>query len=269
MMTMRRLVIAATLASASLTTAFLTSAAFAAAPPAKGAVKDGAAPATTTAPAAEQPPNLREVASHVQWYRGLYSREATGFQFMVPATYHLAENNDARNLEMATGHPDDPDVVAWIVALNQPVTNPQTWVVRVRWRGDGVIAATPADLEAKQLEAARARPAEKRLASSEGTFKRFVDEPELIGHVVDWVEERTPASGKGSVFDCHAVRLARRGILEFSIIGVNEAVAKTCAATLQGFTEKLTFDEAHEYPDQAGSNPKAPYSLAGLVTQTK
>ncbi len=170
---------------------------------------------------------------------------------------------------MATGHPDDPDVVAWIVALNQPVTNPQTWVVRVRWRGDGLIAATPADLETKQLEAAMARPAEKRLASSAGTFKRFVDEPELVGHVVDWVEERTPAVGKGPVFDCHAVRLARRGILEFSIIGVSEAVSKTCGATLQGFTEKLTFDGEHDYPDQPGTNPKAAYSLAGLVTQTK
>ena len=182
---------------------------------------------------------------------------------MVPTTFHLAENSDARNLEMATGHPDDPDVVAWIVALNQPVTNPQTWVVRVRWRGDGVIAATPADLETKQLEAAMARPAEKRLASSAGTFKRFVDEPELIGHVVDWVEERTPASGKGPVFDCHAVRLARRGILEFSIIGVSEAVSKTCGATLQAFTEKLTFDGEHEYPDQPGRTEAPRGLLAG------
>jgi len=263
MTSIRRLKIATALA-----TAFMTTAAIAAAPPAKGTAKDAAAPAEAAAPATP-PPSLKEVASHVQWYRGAYSREATGFQFTVPSNYHLAENNDARNLEMATGHPDDVDVVAWIVALNQPITNPQTWVVRVRWRGDGVVAATPADLEAKQLDAARARPTEKRLASSDGTFKRFVDEPELIGRVVDWVEERTPASGKGSVFDCHAVRLARRGILEFSIIGVNEAVAKTCAATLQGFTEKLTFDEAHEYPDQPGTNPKAPYTLAGLVTQTK
>lgn len=263
-MIMRRLTIAIAVSM------FCSASAIAAAPPAKGAAKaEAAATSDAPAPATDKPPSLKEVAAHVQWYRGNYSRIATGFEFPVPTTFHLAENNDARNLEMATGHPDDPDIVAWIVPLNLPVTSPQSWVVRVRWRGDGVIAANPADLETKSLEAALARSPERRLASSGGSFKRFVDTPQLTGHVVDWVEERTPASGKGSVFDCHAVRLARRGILEFSIVGVNEAVSKTCAETLHSFTDQLTFDELHEYPAQTGTNPKAAYSLAGLVTQTK
>jgi hypothetical protein len=264
-MTMRRLSIAAAIATMCWTTAVA-----AAAPPAKGASTPPPPPAAdAAAPAAEKQPSLREVAAHVQWYRGSYSREATGFQFSVPPTFHLAESNDARNLEMASGHPDDPDAVAWIVPLNTPIANPQTWVVRVRWRGDGLVNANPADLETAQLDSAMARPAEKRLASSGGTFKSFVESPQLRGHVVNWVEERTPANGKGAQFDCHAVRLARRGILEFSIIGVGDAVRKTCTETLRTFTDKLTFDDLHEYPDQAGTTPKAPYSLSTLVAQTK
>jgi len=247
-------------------------AASAAPPPTKPGKSESApaAPAAEAAPApAEKPATLREVASHVQWYRGSYAREATGFQFPVPATYHLAESNDARNLEMASGRPDDPEAVAWIVPLNMPITNPQTWVVRVRWRGDGLINANPADLEAPQLQSAQARPAEKRLSSSGGAFKAFVETPQLRGHVVNWVEERTPASGKGAVFDCHAIRLARRGILEFSIVGVSDAVRKTCTETLRTFADNVTFDSAHEYPDPPGTTPKAPYSLSTLVAQTK
>jgi hypothetical protein len=261
-MTMRKITIAAVLASM-----FCAGTAIAAAPPKAGSKPEAApAPADTTTPA-DKVPSLREVAAHVQWYRGNYSRTATGFEFQIPSNYHLAENNDARNLEMASGHPDDPDAVAWIAPLNEVLTNPQAWVIRVRWRGDGLITASSADLESKQLETAMALPAEKRLASSGGNFKRFVDEPQLVGHVVDWVEERN-VNGKG-VFDCHAVRLARRGLLEFSIIGVSEAIAKNCAETLHAFTDKVSFDESHEYPQQAGTNPKAAYSLTNLVTQTK
>jgi hypothetical protein len=253
-----------------LASMFFTSAGIAATAPAKAPPKpEAAAPASDAAPATDKQPTLREVAAHVQWYRGPYSREATGFAFPVPPTFHLAESNDARNLEMASGRPDDPDAVAWIVPLSTPVTNPQAWVVRVRWRGDGLVNANPADLETPQLESAMARPAEKRLASSGGTFKSFVESPQLRGHVVNWVEERTAANGKGAQFDCHAVRLARRGILEFSIIGVNDAVRKTCTETLRTFTDSLTFDDLHEYPAQAGTNPKAPYSLSTLVAQTK
>lgn len=264
-MSMRNLPIAAALAAALLG----ATAAGAASPPAKGAKAEPAAATTAAATDAQPPPSLRQVAAHVQWYRGGYSRIATGFEFSIPPTFHLAENNDARNLEMASGHPDDNDLVAWAVPLNVQVTNPQVWVVRIRWRGDGLVNADPAALDTKQIESAMARQPEKRLASSGGTFKRFVDAPELSGHIVDWVEERTPASGKGSLFDCHAVRLARRGILEFSIIGVSEAVQKGCADTLRAFTDKLTFDETHEYPAQPGTTPKAPYSLSSLVAQTR
>ena len=257
------------LPTVALTAILYAATAGAATPPAKGAKAE---PAPTPAEAkadTQPPPSLRQVAAHVQWYRGGYSRIATGFEFTIPATFHLAENNDARNLEMASGHPDDNDLVAWAVPLSVQVTNPQVWVVRIRWRGDGLVNADPAELDTKQVEAARSRQPEKRLASSGGTFKRFVDPPELSGHVVDWVEERTPANGKGSLFDCHAVRLARRGILEFSIVGVSEAVQKGCADTLRAFTDKLTFDDTHEYPAQPGTNPKAPYSLAALVAQTR
>lgn len=264
-MTMRKLPIAI-----ALLTALNVASVVAATPPAKGAKADAAAaPAPPAAADAQPMPTLRQVAAHVQWYRGGYSRIATGFQFTIPSNFHLAENNDARNLEMASGHPDDNDLVAWAVPLNVQVTNPQVWVVRIRWRGDGLVNADPAELDTKQIEAAMARQPEKRLASSGGTFKRFVDAPELSGHVLDWVEERTPATGKVAMFDCHAVRLARRGILEFSIVGVSDAVQKTCAATLRAFTDKLTFDETHEYPAQPGTNPKSPYSLAALVAQTR
>ena len=263
-MSMRKLPIAA-----ALTAILYAATSGAATPPAKGAKAAPEAAPAAAATDAQPPPSLRQVAAHVQWYRGGYSRIATGFQFTIPATFHLAENNDARNLEMASGHPDDNDLVAWAVPLNVQVTSPQVWVVRIRWRGDGLVNADPAELDTKRVEAAMSRQPERRLASSGGTFKRFVDAPELSGHVVDWVEERTPASGKGALFDCHAVRLARRGILEFSIVGVSEAVQKGCAETLRAFTDKLTFDDLHEYPAQPGTSPKAPYSLAALVAQTR
>ena len=238
------------------------------APAAKPAETAASEPAA--APQAMTPEKFHELVQRVTFFRGAYAREITGFSFAIPKGWHLADNADARRLEAGSGRPDDTVLAAWVVSEAQPLTQ-ATPVVRVRWRGDGLIAiGTIEDIAPDLLVTfAEKHPPELRLASSPGKFMRYVAPPLLDNKTALWVEERADASGKGSVFDCHAVHLARRGFLEFSMIGVDAATQKTCAATLRMFTDTLKFDPSRDYPASVEGVPKAPYNLAQLITQTK
>lgn len=238
------------------------------------ATAPAAKPAETAEPAAAPqamtPEKFHELVQRVTFFRGAYAREITGFSFAIPRGWHLADNADARRLEAGSGRPDDTFLAAWVVSEAQPLTQ-ATPVVRVRWRGDGLIAiGTIEDIAPDLLVTfAEKHPPELRLVSSPGKFMHYVAPPLLDNKTALWVEERADASGKGSVFDCHAVHLARRGFLEFSMIGVDAATQKTCAATLRMFTDTLKFDPSRDYPASVEGVPKAPYNLAQLITQTK
>jgi hypothetical protein len=226
-------------------------------------------PEVAVTPEAMTPDKFHELVQRVTFYRGAYAREITGYSFAIPKGWHLADNADARRLESGMGRPDDQYLAAWIVAESSPLTQ-QSPIVRVRWRGDGLVqTGTIEDISADLLVAfAEKHTPEQRLVSSPGKFQHFVAPPLLDNKTAAWVEERADASN-GSVFDCHAVHLSRRGFLEFSMIGVDANTSKTCAATLRMFTDSLKFDPARDYPAAIEGVAKAPYNLAQLITQTK
>lgn len=226
--------------------------------------------ATAATPEAMTPDKFRELVQRVTFFRGSYAREITGYSFAIPKGWHFADNADARRLEAGVGRPDDQFLAVWIVSETQPLTQ-QSPVVRVRWRGEGLVqTGTIEDIAPDLLVTfAEKHPAEQRLASSPGKFLRYVTPPLLDNKTASWVEERAGADAKGSVFDCHAVHLARRGFLEFSMIGVDANTSNTCAATLRMFTDSLKFEPSRDYPATIEGHAKAPYNLAQLITQTK
>ncbi len=97
----------------------------------------------------------------------------------------------------------------------------------------------------------------------------FVSAPARREHVFDWVEARDGEGSKDSVYDCHAVRLARKGMLEFSIVGVNEEVQKTCLETLRPIADHVKFRDPLDYPAVVKGERTAPYTLGGLISQTQ
>lgn len=228
------------------------------------------APQADAVPQRASPQELRHVASRVTFYRGRFERTITGYTMEIPAGFHLIDSNDARLLDAALGRPFDKRLVASVSELNLALTDPQLWLVRVRWMNEGLVVASAGELDAKGLfDAARSQTHVPRLASSGGTLQGFVAPPTRTGAEVDWVEERLPEGAKTTVFDCHALHLARKGVLEFSIVGASAALQKTCLATVREFAHSVTFEPSLDYPAAAGSNFRAPYSLSGLIAQTQ
>ena len=237
-----------------------------AAPPASAPAETTSEPAPQRASADE----LKALAARVSFYRGRLVRETSGFHIDIPPGFHVLDNADARSVEAALGLPPDAHLIAWAVEQNLPLTDPALWAVKLRWMSDGLVRASSEELDAAGLlNAAHTQPHIPRLAGSGGKLLRFVSPPTLNNSVVAWVEERQPDGEKKSVFDCHALRLARKGVLEFSIVGADDKLAKSCMATLLVFTNQVKFEPALDYPVQVTGNSVAAYSLSGLVAQTQ
>lgn len=231
---------------------------------------DAAPAAEDPAPARVSSEEWRGIANRVVFYRGRFERPTTGYTMIIPTDFHLLDNADARRLEIALGHPDDKHLVAWAVDRNIALTDPQLWVVRVRWMNEGLVVASSGELDAAGLlKAAQTQPHVPRLAGSGGKLQRFVAAPARNGNEIDWVEQRQPDAAKSSVYDCHALRLARKGVLEFSIVGAGENRQAFCLATLRAFAQNVSFDPELEYPANTEGNKLAPYSLSGLIAQTQ
>ncbi len=226
--------------------------------------------AGNAAPQPASPAEMRYLASQVTFYRGRFERPITGYALMIPSAFHLLDYPDARRVDTALGHPLDHHLVGMAVDRDIALTDPHLWLVRVRWLSDGLVVAKAGELDAKGLiDAAHSQPHVPRLAGSGGTLRRFVDAPVRDGAEIDWVEERLPEDAKISVLDCHALRLARKGVLEFSVVGVGPGLQKTCLASVREFAQSVSFDPTLDYPMVPGSNFLAPYSLSGLIAQTQ
>ena len=102
-----------------------------------------------------------------------------------------------------------------------------------------------------------------------GTLLGYDVAPERQGSTIVWSEERQPEGAATSVFDCHALRLARKGVLEFSIVGADAKAAKSCTDELRALATAVRFDASSDYPAQIQGERVAVYSLVGLITQTQ
>lgn len=226
-------------------------------------------PATEAEPPRRATPaELQRLAEKVDFLRGRFAREAIGMRLEIPRSQHLLAGADARHADTALRGEHDAYLVGWMVAANKTLTDANLRIVRVRWRHDGLVAAesTMPDADAL-LEAAHTRAYAPRLFGSGGSLLRYDSPPARDGATVVWSEERQLDGVKASVFDCHAVRLARKGVLEFSIAGMDAKAAKSCVDELSSLAASVQFDAGTDYPAQAENEPAAPYTLDALIAQ--
>lgn len=220
--------------------------------------------------ATERPPetiSYAEAARRAVYNRGRWTREATGFSIDVPAKFRLISPTDARRLDQARGRPNDTRLMGWIVHENLSLANPDIWHVTMRWHSDGWIGAAAID-PVQQLSAALANktPA-PRVAASNGELIGFASVPQFEGSLLSWVEERVLLNSDTHVVDCHAVRLGLRGMLEFSIVGMDPGSLALCQTTARLMAEKASFLAGKEYvPSAPPGIATAPYTVATLPT---
>lgn len=216
------------------------------------------------------PAELRKLAEDLGFQRGRFVREAIGMSFDIPRGQHLLTGNDARRVDTALRGEVDTSLIGWMVAEDKTVTSPGLRVVRLRWRHDGLVAPEAESFDAASLlQMAQSRPRVPRLSSSGGTLLRYDAAPDRDGSTIVWSEERQPETAAASTYDCHALRLARKGVLEISLIDVDANAAKSCVKDLLALATATRFDAAADYPKQTAGERIAPYSLAGLITQTQ
>ncbi|MBS0582273.1 MAG: hypothetical protein JSS42_04145 [Proteobacteria bacterium] len=211
---------------------------------------------------------LRGLAGRVAFLRGRYAREAIGMHLDIPRGQHMLAGTEARRADAALRGVDDTHLIGWMIAQDRTISDPNLRIVRLRWRHDGLVAGDAAD-PAALLDAAHTRPRVPRLAGSGGTLLRYDVAPEREGSTIVWSEERQPEGAATSVHDCHALRLARKGVLEFSIVGVDAKAAQSCADELRSLAATVRFDAESDYPARIQGERLAAYSLSGMITQTQ
>lgn len=216
------------------------------------------------------PTELKRLAETVVFERGRFVREAIGMRMDIPRGQHIVAGTDARRVDTALRGENDTHLIGWVIDANKTLTDPNLRIVRLRWRHDGLVAPNPAPFDpAALIEGANARAPMPRLSGSGGTLLRYEAAPVREGSTVLWSEERQPAGESKSVYDCHALRLARKGVLELSIIGVDAKTAKSCPDELGALAASVRFEPELDYPAQIEGERLAPYSLGALIAQTQ
>lgn len=209
-----------------------------------------------------------EAARRAVFNRGRWTRDSTGFSIDVPAKFRLISAADARRLDSARARPEDNRIMAWILHENTPLADPDAWHVKVRWISDGWVATQalePVQLLQTALDNKQPQP---RVATSTGDLLGYAVAPQFDGQVLEWAEERVLLNSDQQVVDCHALRPGRRGVLEFSIVGMATGQLALCQATVRLLADRTSFLEGKEYPAAPPDGLRAPYTLAGLATHT-
>lgn len=210
-----------------------------------------------------------EAARRAVFNRGRWTREATGFSVDVPARFRLISPTDARRLDQARGRAEDPRLMGWILHENLNLANPDIWHVTMRWHSDGWVGSLAFD-PVQQLSTALANktPA-PRVAVSGGDLVGYAAVPQLEGQVLTWAEERVLTNSDTHVVDCHALRLGLRGMLEFSIVGMEPGSLALCQTTTRLLADKSSFLPGKEYVASAPAGiAAAPYTVATLPTHS-
>jgi hypothetical protein len=211
-----------------------------------------------------------EAARRAVFNRGRYTREAIGVSIDVPSKFRLISATDARRLDQSRGRAEDPRGLGWVIHERLSLADPDAWHVNARWHSDGWVGTVPLDGPAL-LEAALANktPAPHVLVS-QGDLVGYAVAPQFDGQVFDWVEERVLVNSDEQVIDCHAVRLGRRGILEFSITGMPVKSLALCHETVRLIATRSSFLPGKEYPPAAPAEGlRASYTVAALATHAR
>lgn len=222
------------------------------------------------APTAEElaPPPLRVVLHSVSFQRGTMERSSAGFRLEIPDHFHALSATDAHRLEASLRQTPDGHEVAWVSHETVALDAPDAWHVSVRWLPDGWVAAGGM-LDPWQLLKSAQRAAQSRLAGSGGDLIGYAVAPGAEDAVYSWVEERLPSGAPASVLDCHAIKLGRRGVLEFTVAGQPVGTQQLCSAAVRLLARHALFEPDSAYTAaQPESGPRAGYALADLIAGT-
>lgn len=227
------------------------------------------APSEPAAVRSEVPMTFARAAAEAKFMRGKFELASMGLALDLPDHFHAFGSVDARRLETSLGLPTDPREIAWVLHENVPLSGTGSWHVRVRWLGDGWVApATSAADGERLLRLAQHSPVVARLAGSGGALLGYAVAPTFGFGLADWVEERLPEGANASVLDCHAVRLGRKGALEFSIVGAPAGAQTLCDVSVRLLARRARIEGSAAYsPEPGADTPRAPYSLEQLVAQ--
>ncbi|HSX61497.1 MAG TPA: DUF2167 domain-containing protein [Tahibacter sp.] len=211
-----------------------------------------------------------EAARRAVFNRGTYTRDAIGVSIDVPSKFRLISATDARRLDQSRGRTEDPRGLAWIIHERLSLADPDAWHVTARWHSDGWVGAAPLDGPALLDAALANKTPAPRVMTSQGDLVGYAAAPQFDGQVIDWVEERVLANSDEQVVDCHAVRLGRRGVLEFSIVGMPTKSTALCHETVRLIAQRSSFLPGKEYPPAAPAEGlRASYTIAALASHAR
>ncbi len=211
-----------------------------------------------------------EAARRAVFNRGTYTRDAIGVSIDVPSKFRLISATDARRLDQSRGRTEDPRGLAWIIHERLSLADPDAWHVTARWHSDGWVGAAPLDGPALLDAALANKTPASRVMTSQGDLVGYAAAPQFDGQVIDWVEERVLANCDEQVVDCHAGRLGRRGVLEFSIVGMPTKSTALCHETVRLIAQRSSFLPGKEYPPAAPAEGlRASYTIAALASHAR
>ncbi|MBL8300841.1 MAG: DUF2167 domain-containing protein [Rhodanobacteraceae bacterium] len=211
-----------------------------------------------------------EAARRAVFNRGRYTRDAVGVNIEVPSKFRLINATDARRLDQSRGRSEDPRGLGWIIHERLSLADPDAWHVNARWHSDGWVGTSALDGVALLESALANKTPVPQVLVSPGELIGYAIAPQLNGSVLDWAEERVLVNSDDQVVDCHAIRLGRRGVLEFSIVGMPVKSLALCQETVRLLAARASFLPGKEYPPAAPAEGlRAPYTLAALVTHAR
>ena len=207
---------------------------------------------------------LAQAVALATYRRGVFERSTMGFSIDIPEHFHLLAGNDMRRIETAAHQPLDRREVAWMVHESVALDAATAWHITVRWLSDGWVAAN-GTFDAWRLLQDAQRGGATKLVGSGGGLIGFAVAPSYANGIADWVEERLPSGATASVLDCHAVRLAHRGVIEFSVIAAPAGSQALCDASVRLLARSTRFEPGEDYSPAAVGAPRAPYTLGDLI----
>jgi hypothetical protein len=230
---------------------------------------ESSAPTRSADSVPEVPLTFARASAEAHYVRGRLARDSMGLILGLPDHFHALGSVDTRRIETSLGQPLDEREIAWVLHESVPLSDSAGWHVRVRWLKDGWVAATAIpDVEHLLRVAQQGGAGSPRLVGSGGDLLGYAVAPSFTSGVADWVEERLPDGAAASVLDCHAVRLGRTGVLEFSIVGAPAGSQALCDASVRLLARRAAVDHGAEYSSAVAADAvRAPYSLAQLITQ--
>jgi len=226
-------------------------------------------PVNAAAVTEQKPMTPRQALAAAVYRRGAVERATLGFSIDLPGNFHALTAGDIRRIELSRNQTPDAREIAWAMHESMALDAPGAWFVRVRWLSDGWVSAAGSLDGWRLLQQAQRAPASAHLAGSGGDLIGYAIAPAFSGSVADWVEERLPAGANASVLDCHALRLGRAGVLEFSVIGAPAGSQVLCDLSVRLLARSTRFDSGADYSPAAIDARRAPYSLAELISAAR